>query len=224
MDNKAASRLVSKSVNEEIIAPLDMENGPLWRARLFKLKPNYHVLVITVHHVIFDGMSKVVLLQELGQHYTSFQRNRCAAELDELEIQFPDYAIWQQQLVASKVYEKQLDYWRSELAELEYPVMLPNHASRPEAKSQAQSVYFNFSARLSDKVYKTAAQTSSSPFVVLVSAFSLLLNRYTGQQELVICAPMASRNRRELEKLIGYFNNVLPLRIELATGQASDTS
>jgi len=217
LDKKLVHQELMRTITNEVIKPFDFENGPLWRARAFRMLAQNHIIALTVHHIIFDGLSKVILLRELSEHYNALLRTQEPAQLEPLQIQFADFAIWQQQVADKAAIEKQRQYWQQKLEGLKAPLMTPNFFPRPENKAPATSLHFKFKATTSKLILQMASSTRSSPFVVLMATFAALLNRYTNQKDIVVCSPMASRENSALEKLIGYFNNIVPIRFKMDT-------
>lgn len=205
-----ALRLASEEARESF----DMTAGPLLRATLLRCAPDDYILLLTMHHIISDGWSMGVLFRELAALYEAFARRR-PSPLPELKIQYADFAAWQREWLQGKVLEEQLDYWQKQLADL--PLLaLPTDRPRPRTASFSGAFHqMSFPEELSEQLLTLARQNNATLFMVLLAAFKVLLSRYTGQEEIVVGAPIANRTRAEIEPLIGFFVNSLVLRTDL---------
>lgn len=209
-----ANRALQRLLREEVAKPFDLERGPLWRARLLKIKPGEHVLVLTMHHIVFDGMSKAIFLDELAQEYRAAVEGK-ESPLAPPELQFADYAIWQRARLDDATLERQLAHWRDRLAGNVPALATPNDKDRVPGKGKAGSQHFVVPAELTSQLVAFGQAEKASLFVVLLAGLNLLLHGYTGQQDQVVAAPMASRERSEIERMIGYFNNIVVMRCGL---------
>jgi amino acid adenylation domain-containing protein/non-ribosomal peptide synthase protein (TIGR01720 family) len=195
--------------------PFDLARGPLLRALLLRLSDERHVLLLNVHHIAFDGWSVTVFLNELSALYGAFQAGR-PSPLAEPKLQYADHAHGQRQWLRGEVLETQLGYWRGQLAGAPAALQLPTDRPRPPVQTFAGSVVrFNLPAGLSDALRAVARASGATLFMALQAAFSTLLSRYTGQQDVVVGTSIANRRQREVEPLIGCFVNTLPLRVDL---------
>ena len=194
--------------------PFDLTTGPLWRVTLVRLGTADHLLLLTAHHIISDGWSMGLMLQELQALYQA-----CAtggtSPLPELPLQYVDYAIWQQEHLSAERVAELLGYWRERLADL--PALeLPTDRLRPAVASlRGRRHHFELAPQLRTAVDALAHQEQASSFMVLLAAFALLLQRYTGEDDIPIGTPIAGRGRAEFERLIGFFVNTLVLRVEV---------
>jgi acyl carrier protein len=215
-DSKQQQKLIDRILQEEVRKPFDLAQGPLWRVRLFVLAPGRNILAFTMHHIIFDGMSKSIFLSELADFYSSVVEDK-ALQKAELPVQFVDFAAWQRERLTEKVLEKQLDYWRSKFEGEVAPLVTPNQKKRQPQKGKAGSVHLKFPAELSTRLVDFARQEQASLFVLFIAAFDVLMQRYTKQEDILLCAPMASREHADIENLIGYFNNIVVMRSDLSS-------
>jgi non-ribosomal peptide synthetase component F len=200
---------------EEAQQPLDLRNGPLLRARLLRLAPNEHVLLLTVHHIISDGWSNGVLMRDLCALYNSFVRDE-PSPLPELTIQFADYADWQQARLAADDFAGQRDYWHKQLAGDLPGLDLPFDRPRRVATSVTGGIRSRLlPPELVRAATTLAASESASPFMIFFAAFQVLLHRYTGQVDFLVTSPSANRAQAEFDPLIGLFVNPLLLRADL---------
>ena len=204
---------------EEARRPFDLARGPLLRARLVRLSPCEHLLILPTHHIVADGWSNGVFVRELGTLYTAFVQGR-PSPLPELAIQFADFSQWQGSLLASGGFDTQLDYWRTRLAG-ELPVLdLPVDHPRPPWRAEAAPAAIRerrLPAALAASLKSLAHREGASPFMVFLAVFGALLNRYSGgQEDVLIGTSAANRERLEVENLIGLFVNPLLMRLDLS--------
>ncbi|MBW4538429.1 MAG: amino acid adenylation domain-containing protein [Myxacorys chilensis ATA2-1-KO14] len=200
---------------EESQHPFDLTQGALIRAKLLRFDSTDHILLLTLHHIVSDGWSMGVMMRELGMLYTAFADGN-PSPLPELPIQYADFAHWQQQWLQGDVLETQLDYWRQQLAGLP-AIDLPTDRSRPAVQSyRGATQYLELSPSLTEALEHLSGQTEVTLFVTLLTAFQILLFRYTGQTDLAIGTPIANRNHSQTEELIGFFVNLLVMRADLS--------
>ncbi|WP_164014774.1 non-ribosomal peptide synthase/polyketide synthase [Pyxidicoccus trucidator] len=200
---------------EEAARPFDLERGPLLRGLLLRLESSSHTLLLTLHHIIFDGESVAVLLRELGALYAALASGTA---LPPLPIQYADFAVWQQRCAQGGALEPQLAWWRERLAgleSLELPADRPAPAVRTREGARLQRV---LPRRLTDALAALGRREGVTRFMLLLAAFQVLLSRYTGQTDVAVGAPSSGRTRREVEGLIGFFVNTLVLRGDLSRG------
>jgi len=192
--------------------PFDLERGPLWRPRLFRLAPDDHILCITLHHIVADGWSLEVLYRELDLLYEAFAAGK-TPDLPELEIQYADYAQWQRQWLSGEVLQAQLDYWRRRLTGAPpYLELSPDRPRPPTQTYRGKVLSAALPPDLAVALRRLGAARGTTLFMTLLAAFKSLLFRRTGITDLVIGTSIAGRVRPEIEGLIGFFVNTLPLR------------
>ncbi|HEV2842207.1 MAG TPA: condensation domain-containing protein, partial [Chthoniobacterales bacterium] len=200
---------------EETKQPLDLRAGPLVRARLLRLAPDEHLLLLTVHHIISDGWSNGIILRDLCQVYTSFTKDQ-QPSLPDLTLQFADYADWQNACLAADDFAPQRDYWRRQLAGDLPALDLPCDQPRRAALTVAGDVRSRLlPPELVRAATALAASESASPFMIFFAVFQVLLHRYTGQVDFLVTSPSANRERADFESLVGLFVNPLILRADL---------
>ncbi|WP_313062208.1 non-ribosomal peptide synthetase, partial [Pseudomonas rhodesiae] len=209
---------VSDAAVRQSLLPFDLEHGPLLRVQLLKLAEQEHVLLLTLHHIVSDGWSMNVLIDEFIRSYDAYERNQ-TPRLPPLPIQYSDYALWQRRWLEAGEQARQLDYWQARLGD-EHPVLeLPTDRPRPAMPSyQGTRHHFAIDADLAAQLRSCAQRHNVTLFMLLLGAFNVLLHRYTGQGDIRVGVPIANRNRTEVEGLIGFFVNTQVLRTEL-TGQ-----
>uniref|UniRef100_UPI00140CF66F non-ribosomal peptide synthetase n=1 Tax=Pseudomonas akapageensis TaxID=2609961 RepID=UPI00140CF66F len=204
-----------EEARREALRPFDLVSGPLLRVTLLELAVDRWVLLVTLHHIVTDGGSMSILIDEFAELYRAAIDNR-AAQLPALTLQYADYALWQQQWLDGPQLAEQLAYWRGMLGGEQPLLELPLDHPRPAMPSLRGARHVltlppAFSARLRE----LAGQRGASVFQVLLAAYAWLLYRHSGQRDLRIGIPQANRNRLEIESLIGFFVNTQVLRIEV---------
>jgi amino acid adenylation domain-containing protein len=196
--------------------PFDLGAGPLLRTLLLRWSPDKHLLVLVLHHVIADGWSLGVLLSELSELYGSAVE-RHPPSLPELPVQYGDYAVWQRRWLGGCAPEGPLGYWRERLAAAPEALELPTDRPRPVVQSgRGASLPMPLSDALARELGALSRRTGTTLFMALLAGFAALLSRLSGQEDLVVGTPVANRDRTEIEGLIGFFVNTLPLRLDLA--------
>lgn len=203
-------------VQEEVFEPFDLETGPLLRAMLLSLGTDDHMLLLTMHHIVSDGWSMEVLCRDLKRLYDARRQGR-EAVLAPLPVQYADYAIWQREWLERGELERQMAYWRKQLANLPAGLDLPLDRPRPSIPSyRGARRRKTLPAATTSAIRRLAGSEGATPFMVLLAAFQLLLSRWTGQTDIVVGCPIAGRTHRELEGLVGFFVNTLVLRTDLS--------
>ena len=192
----------------------DLINGPLLRTRLIRLNNLEHVIIVTMHHIISDGWSMGVFIQEMALLYDAFRQDK-SSPLGNLTIQYADYSLWQREWLSGDRLDRQLRYWKTRLDGV--PVLeLPTDYPRPPVHSyDGRNLHFSLSKELTDSLNSLAKQQGVTLFMVLLSGLQVLLHRYSGQDDICVGTPIAGRVRPEVEKLIGCFVNTLAIRSDL---------
>ncbi|MCB8765707.1 amino acid adenylation domain-containing protein [Planktothrix agardhii 1029] len=200
----------------QAIQPFDLARDPLIRANLVILSETEHILLVCMHHIVSDGWSMGVFLQELTDLYNAYIQNQ-PSSLKPLPIQYGDYTLWQKQWLQGDILQRQLDYWQKQLADAPALLSLPTDRPRPAVQSFAGAhLPFTLSWELSQKLTQLTQEQGVTLFMTLLTAFDILLYRYTEQEDILIGTPITNRNRSELEGLIGFFVNTLVLRTDLS--------
>lgn len=211
-DEHARDQAVRAAIRDATRAPFDLAADRPWRATLLRLGDDDHVLALAMHHIAFDGRSKPIFLRELGLAYRARAAGREPA-FEPLAAGYAEFAAWQR-AAAADAERAGLERCRARLEgveELELPADRPDDDT-PSAG--ARSASFALPAALAASLRSLARQEQSSPYIVLLAAFAALLHRRTGQDDLLLCSPFASRDRAEFEGLVGYLNTIVPLRID----------
>ena len=202
--------------NDESKSPFNLSTGPLVRASLLRLGEDDHILLLTIHHIVADGWSVGVIIKELKALYEAFARGE-KSPLPELPIQYADFAHWQRNRMQGEVLEKQLVYWRKQLNGRLPVLELPTRGARPSRHTQNGAVrVWELPRDITDGVKSLSQAEGVTLFMTLIAAYKVLLLRYTGQRDMLVGTPIANRNRREVEGLIGLFINTLVLRTDLS--------
>ncbi|OHR77960.1 protein PvdI(3), partial [Pseudomonas sp. HMSC75E02] len=203
---------VREEAQRESLQSFDLGRGPLLRVRLIRLGEQEHVLLLTLHHIVSDGWSMNLLIEEFGRFYSAYAEGR-EAQLSALPVQYADYALWQRSWLEAGEQERQLDYWRKQLGE-HHPVLeLPADHPRPAQASYRGARYeFAVEPALAEALRAAARQQGLTLFMLLLGGFDVLLQRYSGEGDLRVGVPIANRNRAEVEGLIGLFVNTQVLR------------
>jgi amino acid adenylation domain-containing protein len=207
---------VRRRAAAEAGCPFDLECAPLLRTSLLQLARQKHVLVLSMHHIISDGWSMGVMLRELSVLYEGYVGER-ESRLPELPIQYADYAYAQRQWLQGEVLQRQLSYWKKQLAGTPPMLELPTDHPRPMVQSYRgarQSLIL--SEAVTGKLRELGRSEGTTLFMTLLACFQTLLYRYTGQDDFVVGTPIAGRSRAETEGLIGFFVNTLALRTDLS--------
>ncbi|HET7233248.1 MAG TPA: condensation domain-containing protein, partial [Longimicrobium sp.] len=201
---------------EEADAPFDLERGPLIRGRLIRLAADDHVLLLTMHHIVSDAWSSGVLFGEISALYAAYHEGR-EAHLPELPVQYADYAVWQRRWVEGDVLEAQAEYWSRTLAGAPELLELPTDHPRPARQDFAGATMpVKLDEELTAALRTLGRRHGTTLFMTVLAGWAAVLGRLSGQAEVVIGTPSANRGQREIEGLIGFFVNTLPLRIALS--------
>ena len=203
-------------VREEARHPFDLARGPLFRVRLLRLSGQDHVMVLVLHHIVSDDWSSRVLVREVSILYEAFRAGR-PSPLSDLSVQYADFACWQREWLRGEVLQSHLDYWRGQLEGAPPELELATDRPRPAVQTfDGAYETMRLPPELSEKVRLLARREGVTLFMTLLAAFQTLLSRWSGQEDICVGAPIANRNRAELEPLIGFFVNTLVLRTDLS--------
>ncbi|MCT7951958.1 amino acid adenylation domain-containing protein [Ancylothrix sp. C2] len=204
-----------KITTQEAQKTFNLSTGPLLRVLLIQLEEKAYLLMLNMHHIVSDGWSIGVLIQELSSLYTAFT-NEKFSPLPDLPIQYADFACWQREFLKGEVLENQLSYWRQKLEGIS-ALNLPIDRPRPAVQSyRGARKLLQLPKQLSQDLETLSQQQKVTLFMTLLAAFKVLLYRYTEQEDIAIGSPVANRNRIEIEPLIGFFVNSLVLRTDLS--------
>ena len=206
---------VEAALREEASLPFDLGRGPLLRLRLLRLGDDDHVLLLTFHHVVSDAWSIGVLQREFAALYQAFHAGD-DDPLPPLPVQYADFALWQRRCLDGDGEHRGLDYWKQQLAGIPDRLELPTDRARPALQTFAAEVcQLTLPAHRLEPLQRLAQANRATLYMTLLSAFAVLLQRYSGQRDLVLGSPIANRQDRQLEELIGFFVNSLVLRLDV---------
>lgn len=212
LDAKVASELLQR--------PFDLETGPLVRLALIRHSNGEHTLVCTMHHIISDGWSRGILMREVSSLYETFGRGEPSA-VPELKVQYADFAVWQREHLQGETLERELTFWKEQLAGAPPLLELPTDRPRPQIQTYSGALEeFTISPEVSQRLKALSQQRGTTMFMLLLAAFQTLLHRYTNQDDIVVGTTIANRERSEIEPLIGFFVNMLALRADCSGNPA----
>ncbi|MEG4294214.1 amino acid adenylation domain-containing protein, partial [Microcoleus sp. C2C3] len=201
---------------QQAIQPFNLATEPLIRATLIVLSKTEHALLVCMHHIVFDGWSVGVFVEELAALYNAYSQGQ-PSPLAPLPIQYADFAIWQRNWLQGDVLQSQLSYWQQQLANAPALLSLPTDRPRPSVQTFAGAYQqFALPTELTDRLVKLSQKQNCTLFMTLLAAYNTLLYRYTGAVDILVGSPIANRDRSEIEGLIGFFVNTLVMRSNLA--------
>ena len=209
----------AETIKHETALPFDLGAGPVLRARILRFNNADHLLLVTMHHIVSDAWSAGVFFQELTSIYREFSQGK-ESPLTPLQLQYGDYAEWQRDWLQGEVLETQLGYWKNKLSESPAVLNIPADRPRPAQTDRGATCTCSISGSLTEQLRELSLANGATVFMTLLSAFSVLLHRYSGADDIVVGTPIAGRNRAEVEGLIGFFINTLPLRIDISGNPA----
>jgi amino acid adenylation domain-containing protein len=201
---------------EESQQSFDLQRGPLVRATLLRRGAQENVLLLSFHHIVSDGWSLAIFVEELTELYACYSKG-VPSTLPDLPVQYADYALWQRDILQGDQFEAQLAYWKKKLEGPIATLELPCDSPRPAIRTfRGESLSFDLSQELSESIKALTRSEGATLFMTLLAALKVLLHRYTAQSDIVVGAPIATRSVSEVERLIGCFLNTLVLRTDLS--------
>jgi amino acid adenylation domain-containing protein len=201
---------------QEARQPFDLKHGPLFRAKLLLLAEQEHILLLTMHHIIFDGWSMGIFVRELAALYEAYATGK-PSPLAEAPVQYADFAVWQRRWLQGEVLDKQITYWKKKLGGAPSLLELPTDHPRPAMQSFRGAKHpLSISPDLTHALREMCGHERATLFMALLATFNVLLYRYTNQPDIVVGVPVTGRNRPGLEESIGFFVNTLALRTGLS--------
>ncbi|MBO0720388.1 MAG: amino acid adenylation domain-containing protein, partial [Blastocatellia bacterium] len=214
IDKSLREERAVKLAEEDARRAFNLTKGPLLRMSLVRLGSQDYLMLLTMHHIVTDGWSTGILMKEVGKLYQAYRAGE-SSPLEELPIQYADFAVWQREWLKGEILEEELGYWRKQLegmAELDLPI---DH-QRPAVQSYRGAKHrFVMESEVAEKLRALSRREGSTLFMMLLGGFDVVLSRYSGQEEVVVGTDIANRNRAEVERLIGFFVNQLALRVEV---------
>ena len=213
------SQELMRLCQEEAQRRFDLSIGPLFRAGLLRLSEKEHVLLLTLHHIIADGWSMGILARELGMLYGAYCQGQ-VSPLAEPQLQYVDYALWQRGWLQGELLQRQLGYWKEQLAGAPAALEMPTDHPRPATASfKGGAVRFELGKELTGQLKGLAREHGATLFMVLLGAYQVLLSRWSGQSDVLVGSPIAGRTHRQTEGLIGLFVNTLVFRLQIGEGE-----
>lgn len=212
-------QIAQRIVDDEVNRPFDLARGPLFRAVLIRFEPEEHELLVSAHHIVADGWSLAIIAEELAALYEGYLAGR-PSSLPDPPLQYADFALWQHQRLQGEALDRDVRYWKRQLAGVPQLLNLPTDRPRPtmpgyrgarRAWSRSRGGWEGLT-----RLKKLAGDEGCTPFMALLAAFQALLARYTGQSDIVVGTPIAGRTRPEIERLVGSFVNTLALRTDVS--------
>jgi len=214
LSSEQQTREVTHQLQQETQSPFNLHQLPLWRVKILKLGTNNHILLFNIHHIVFDGWSVSILIREIKEFYRAYLTKN-QPSLSPLPIQYVDYAIWQKKQLQGNLLSSKLEYWQQQLKGLS-PLALPTKSSSSWDKTEDTIVPLKLSETLTHQLRQLKLQEGTTTNILLLTAFFILLGRYTNQKDVAVGTVIANRNHQELEALIGCFVNTLVLRANLS--------
>ncbi|WP_041337873.1 condensation domain-containing protein, partial [Bacillus subtilis] len=209
-----SEEMLTAIVEKEAYSPIDITSAPLIRIKILRIKPEEYILIITMHHIISDAISFKNFINEITTFYKSIVENT-DPKLNDLKVQYADYATWQETWINSEYFEKQIGYWRNKLNNASDDLFLPIQKARPEIRSfEGDYVNFNLSDRLSQRLRKIAKDNGVTLYMLFMSVWNTLLYSYTRQKDIIVGTSSSGRSPN-VENIIGLFINTLPIRTKL---------
>ncbi|MDQ6893669.1 MAG: amino acid adenylation domain-containing protein [Acidobacteriota bacterium] len=207
---------IERTARAEALRPFDLERGPLLRTTLLRFSAQEHVLLVTFHHILFDGWSVEIFARDLAAFYEAFRTER-PADLPALPIQYADFAAWQRASLEGASFQEHLSYWKRQLSGAPFVVELPADRPRPAVQTFAGAEEtVSIPKPVADGLRTIAQREGATLFMTLLAAFQVFLHRHGAQEDMLIGSPVSGRNRMEVEELIGFFVNTLVFRADLS--------
>ncbi|AVH66609.1 non-ribosomal peptide synthetase [Nostoc sp. 'Peltigera membranacea cyanobiont' N6] len=220
LDPQTQAETVQQLLDNHAQEPFDLNAGPLFKATLLQLSEQKNVLLLNMHHIISDGWSMGVFKREWEQAYSAFAAGE-TPNLSALPIQYSDYAAWQRSWLQGEILESQENYWKQQLSDAPQLLDLPTDYPRPAQQSyQGGREEYRLSKELTQKLKILSQKHGVSLFMTLLTAFNILLSRYSRQEDLCVGSAIANRTHSYTESLIGFFVNILVLRSKIKPEQA----
>jgi len=209
-------REAQRVASEQVRRPFDLPRGPAFRTLLLRLGADDHRLLVTQHHIITDGWSIALLVEEVLALYRAFAAG-LASPLPEPARQYVDFACWQREWLQGETLERQLSYWRERLRGARPALDLPTDRPRPAVQTaNGETLRFELTRQISDEVEALSRAEGATPFITLLAAFTMLLSRYSGEDDVVVGTANGNRSLVETERMLGLFVNTVVLRTDLS--------
>jgi amino acid adenylation domain-containing protein len=209
-------RTLADQTRKEAATPFDLRRGPLFRVKLIKLDEDDHALLMTMHHIVSDGWSLGVIAREIAALYDSFCSG-AASSLPEVTLHYGDYAAWERERLGDQELAPQLAYWKTQLGGAPPALELPTDRPRPVVqKHRGAQVSGGVDAKTAERFRQVARQSGATTYMALLTAFSVVLARSSGQRDVVVATPVVNRAHPDAEAMVGFFMNTLAVRVDLS--------
>ncbi len=216
LSEEQRSSKAKQIASEEAMTPFDLSTGPLIRVKLIKEAENTHIILLSLHHIVADAWSIGIFVREFASLYGSFLEGR-EVTLPDLPIQYVDYSVWQREYLQGDVLDSHIRYWQNQLTPLPPVLEIPTATVRPRVQTfKGDQHKIELPAKIAGMAKKLNRKTDTTFFMVLLAAFMVLLQRYSGEEDICVGTPAANRGRTETEGLIGFFVNMLAMRGDLS--------
>lgn len=210
---------LNSAVKALVETPYDLEQGPLFSAHLWRLSANEHAFFFQTHHLIWDGWSFDIFYQDISELYEACRTGR-QAQLPDISVSYGDFAAWHQQWLTGPELARQTQYWRDKLSPLPDPIELPLDRARPAVMSgKGDCIQFNLGSKVTRALREQAQRSGRTLYVTLLSAYALVLHQISQQKDFVVGTPVRGREQPGLEPLMGFFVNMLPMRMQIDPAQ-----
>jgi len=212
---------LNKEITKLIRVPFDLNNDYMIRGCLITLGSDEYCLVITMHHIASDGWSSSIIKKELKELYRAISTGN-SPDLPELPYQYADYALWQRNIIAQDSFQSKIDLWKKRLQDTT-PLQLPTDYTRPSILSSKGDIHrFTLDSKIVSQLKELGKSQKVTLFMTLLAAYKILLYRYSGQEDICVGTPIAGRENKETEDLIGFFVNTLALRSQIQNSLGFD--
>ncbi|RZM21687.1 MAG: amino acid adenylation domain-containing protein, partial [Pedobacter sp.] len=206
--------LLQAYIQKQILVPFNLSSDYMLRAKLVSLGKEEYILIVTMHHIASDAWSMSIIVKEVAELYNSYQQNRPSLVLP-LPLQYSDYSVWQRENLQGSLLEEKLNYWKTKLNGIK-PLELPLDYRRPIVRNtRGATIGFSIGKDFTEQIESFSKKQNVTLFMTLLSAFKVLLYRYSGQEDICVGTPVANRTLRETENMVGFFVNTLALRSDL---------
>src|SRR5262249_52588286 len=215
LDEAGKEKRVAAEMQREWEEPFDLRHGPVLRMKLLKLGERDHILLQTFHHIASDGWSMGVFNEELRAFYEAYREGR-ENPLEPLAVQYADFALWQRRWMDKEVLDRELSYWKQQLAGIPERLELVTDRPRPSVQSFDANLHsLRLDAERLAELKRFSQEHQATLYMTMLAGFAVLLSRYSGQDDIVVGSPVANRQEAQIESLIGFFVNSLAVRVKV---------
>lgn len=215
LDDDACQEQIRQLTDAHARLPFDLMQGPLLRLQILRVHAETHILLLCLHHIICDGWSITVFFQELTQLYTAFCRGD-VSPLPALTFQYADFALWQREWLRGEILARHMAYWKQQLADLPQLTLQTEYPRPAMQQFVGASQTLHIPQDLAERIKRLSQREGATLFMTLLTAFQVLLARYSGQNDIAVGTTVAGRSQQQMESALGFFVNTLVLRVDLA--------